>query len=464
MDDKNMKKEIKELAGYVALLVVLLVIGIIASVWKSEGGLQVFNERQINDNLVRVTPGQDFAAGMLPLINFLVCIALLYKSVGLFFSILKRGNGRARVVASLVMFSPVLVPAILVPLYMAISGTVAGLADSKKVDAAFSSMDASYTYVCEVSDHGALACSGNTPGYTKIDPTAIPSLDQGVQMVSAGAEFVCALLDNSVVKCWGENYYGQLGTEQGIKNNKIITKPVEVAGLGPGVVKIASGSRFTCALLDSGEVKCWGQNYKGQLGDGTQVDSPSPLKVTELGKAIDIFANLSTACAINDDRTVDCWGEQNLENGLSDITTLAIGQTDICGINAAHEILCQNTYSAETYKPDGVAADDGHFISIDATTSNSYARMCAITEAGKVICWGIYASGMTDFAQSWTGNFSETLTAIAMGDGHACVLTKAGRIKCWTFGDPYQLDDLGNNSSTYFEETPTELIWRVFPE
>jgi alpha-tubulin suppressor-like RCC1 family protein len=77
------------------------------------------------------------------------------------------------------------------------------------------------------------------------------------------------------VKCWGANDYGQLG--DGTTSNH--TTPVAVTGLSSGVSAIAAGAYHTCALLTTAEVRCWGRNNLGQLGDATRTDRTTPVTV-----------------------------------------------------------------------------------------------------------------------------------------------------------------------------------------
>ena len=54
------------------------------------------------------------------------------------------------------------------------------------------------------------------------------------------------------------------------------------------VRQIAAGANHTCALLDSGAIRCWGGNDQGQLGDGTFTQSSTPVRVVGVSNAVAI--------------------------------------------------------------------------------------------------------------------------------------------------------------------------------
>ena len=103
-----------------------------------------------------------------------------------------------------------------------------------------------------------------------------PMAMSGAPVVSlaAGAHHLCALLADGTVACWGENDRGQLG--DGTFERRFA--PVLLPGLSD-VRALALGGDHSCAALDDGDVRCWGANDEGQLGDGTNADRAIPISI-----------------------------------------------------------------------------------------------------------------------------------------------------------------------------------------
>jgi len=142
-----------------------------------------------------------------------------------------------------------------------------------------------YDHTCAVVN-GGVKCWGNNSqgqlgnGDTSLaksnTPVQITSLTSGVTVVGGGEYHTCAVV-NGGVKCWGNNYLGQLGN--GDTSLTQSNTPVQVTGLTSGVTAVGSGYDHTCAVLNGG-VKCWGYNYYGQLGSGyTATECSTPVQV-----------------------------------------------------------------------------------------------------------------------------------------------------------------------------------------
>ena len=97
--------------------------------------------------------------------------------------------------------------------------------------------------------------------YTRLNiPSEAINLGGKAVAISLGFDHSCAVLENGDVKCWGESHYGQLGTG----DNTHLNIPSAPINLGGKAVAISLGREHSCAVLENGEVKCWG-DYSGQL-------------------------------------------------------------------------------------------------------------------------------------------------------------------------------------------------------
>ena len=102
------------------------------------------------------------------------------------------------------------------------------------------------------------------------------NLGQGLaaKAIAAGLYHTCALLNNDSMKCWGLNGHSQLGMigGDGIHGDTVSEMGDGLqaikAGASRKVVAISAGSWNSCFILDNDDVKCWGRNLNGQLGQG----------------------------------------------------------------------------------------------------------------------------------------------------------------------------------------------------
>ncbi|MBT6443598.1 MAG: RCC1 repeat-containing protein, partial [Acidimicrobiaceae bacterium] len=139
--------------------------------------------------------------------------------------------------------------------------------------------------------------------------------------IAAGGSHTCALLNTGAVNCWGDNSFGRLGNG----NTTSSSAPVAVDTFTDGVtaVSITAGAYHTCALLNTGAVKCWGYNFYGQLGNGNTTNSSAPVAVaafTDGVTAVSITAGSEHTCAVLNTGAVNCWGN-NDDGQLGNNTT-----------------------------------------------------------------------------------------------------------------------------------------------
>jgi hypothetical protein len=174
---------------------------------------------------------------------------------------------------------------------------------------------------CAIDTTGAVWCWGNnTHGQigdgTMVTPRLMPrmvTLPMAAAQVaiggsSLGGTHTCALLVDGTVRCWGDDFYGQLGNGAPASDSSV---PVVVSGVS-GIEEIVTGSHHTCARRSTGAVVCWGDDGFGQGGDGTLsmpefVYAPAG-DVVGLGDAVELGAGVNHTCARRMGGTIVCWG------------------------------------------------------------------------------------------------------------------------------------------------------------
>jgi alpha-tubulin suppressor-like RCC1 family protein len=242
----------------------------------------------------------------------------------------------------------------------------------------------------------------------------------------------CALHDDGTVRCWGSNYRGQLGDGSGTDQST----PVVIPGL-TGVVELAGGFTNYCARLMDGTVRCWGANDSGQIGDGTLTGRPTPVAVTGLHDAVGLAVGGDHSCALLADGTMMCWG-------ANDAGELGARGPDTCNV-LGYPYNCARTPVAVggLRRVVEIAAGDGF--------------TCARLATGSVSCWG-YATfgeigivgpdhcsiGTSDFRCALTPQNIPALSGaveLALGQDHTCARMGDGSVLCSGRDDYGQLGD-----------------------
>jgi len=239
--------------------------------------------------------------------------------------------------------------------------------------------------------------------------------------VSAGFAHSCALLDGGEVRCWGANDHGQLGNGATADESA----PVPVALPGPATA-IVCGYIHTCAVV-AGAVWCWGDNSTGALGDGTTTARSSPVQVAGLSGA----TALAAGGGENGGGTRTYYGHT---------CALAGGAASCWGGNESGQLGDGTFVSRRLPAPVTSLGSDVQAISAGDR------HTCAL-ESGAVRCWGADAAG--ELGDGGSANaptpqlaISAGAVAVAAGASHTCAATGAAggeALSCWGSNDSGQV-------------------------
>ncbi len=264
-------------------------------------------------------------------------------------------------------------------------------------------------HTCAILDDGSVRCWGfgyegqlgygstNNVGDTPATvPAKVGPVDLGpgrkAVAISAGSYHTCAILDEGSVRCWGYGNEGQLS--YGSTNNvgdTPATVPAKVGpvnlGAGRTAKAISAGGAHTCAILDDGSVRCWGNGVYGQLGYGNTDNvgdhkPPGSARPVNLGghSATAISAGGNGTCAILDDRSVRCWGDgvygqlgYGNTNNVGDTPTTVPARVGPVNLGAGRAAIAISTGELHT---------------------------CALLDDGSVRCWGNGANGQLGYCNT----------------------------------------------------------------
>jgi alpha-tubulin suppressor-like RCC1 family protein len=330
---------------------------------------------------------------------------------------------------------------------------------------------------CAVGFVGACSYWCNGGAWTQSSNTCAAHTYQ-LSTNGSGAAHMCLLKRSTgAAYCWGDNSRGSLGN--GTTTNAL--SPVAVAG-GLSFTSISVGGAATpdttCGLIAGGAAYCWGDNYRGELGDGTTTNASVPVPVSGGLTFSQITTGIYASCGLTAAGAAYCWGANDrgwLGNGTTTPSLVPVpvsgglafkqimlmgGGEHICGLTTSGAAYCWgwvgygalgNGAQTDSWVP-GPVSGGYTFTSI----TGGWQSTCGLTTSGAAYCWG-----MNDYGQ--LGNNSPdgpvpvavagglTFTSITAGRFHACGITTGGAAYCWG-GQLHSV--LGNGTTTTAQPTP----------
>lgn len=318
---------------------------------------------------------------------------------------------------------------------------VAAPQDVPGFESGVTAVAAGWLHGCAVKG-GKAFCWG---GYGAHPPKEVPGFtsSETVTALAAGREHTCALLSSGAVRCWGKGDHGQLGD-----GDASLLHRLDAAGPAvpiPAAKQVVAGGAHTCALVENGDVYCWGEGYNGQIGNGQTANAVQPAKVGGLEPSARIAASEQNTCAVSTSGKLRCWGDAwwsqlgandvilaNTPKKLSDATEdgiglVTVGRGHICA-QKADKLLC---FGDRLMRQIGEAPGKKLWFTPDVADQYFDQRASKPDEL----------KGLPE------------LKDLVAGKKHTCALAKDGKALCWGEGI---LGQLGNGTVTT-TGTPTPV-------
>jgi alpha-tubulin suppressor-like RCC1 family protein/V8-like Glu-specific endopeptidase len=271
---------------------------------------------------------------------------------------------------------------------------------------------------------------------------------QRIADVALGSQHTCLLDVAGSVRCWGGDSFGQLGDGATVRGSGASARHAYPLELGAYARAVVAGAFHSCAVLEGGDVRCWGSGNFGQLGLGERTnvgdnEHPSESPALHFASPVkQLVAGATHTCALLGDGTVRCWGD-NAFGQLGLGTRVNVGDDEHASSAAAVQL------------PAAV-------VSLTAGQQHT----CVLLEDGRVHCWGGNAVGQLGLGRS--GNVGDdelpssvgaldlggAARALSAGARHTCALLADGTARCWGDNGSGQLG-YGHAQRIGDDETPT---------
>jgi alpha-tubulin suppressor-like RCC1 family protein len=239
-------------------------------------------------------------------------------------------------------------------------------------------ISAGFSHTCAVRADGAIFCwgandkgelgAGSTSPITGAVRVALPA---AAASVSAGQERTCARTVTNVVYCWGTAWTDR---EDGWEMTRSQTTP-ELLANAPALGTLSVGGFTTCGADANGQAYCWEANPRGEMGDGTQTGSVTPLRVSVGVDLQHVSSGTVQSCGVATDGAGYCWGDDSFDE-LGVAPSLLIDRCDV------QNVVCSTV---------PVPVSGGHTFTQISTGLGSHS--CGVTTDANVLCWGLGLSG-----------------------------------------------------------------------